>query len=116
TMEQRQHGEQFRMLDSALAARDPIAPNRPRLLVVSLALAAALAAGAMMLAEYLDTSFHSTDDVRAFTTVPVVTSIPLIVSDADRWRRTRRLGFGAAATIATVMVTVTALRYAVTDN
>jgi hypothetical protein len=48
-----------------------------------------------MLAERLDTSFKSADDVRAFTGVPVLTTIPRMVIEKDV--RSRRLRFLAAA-------------------
>ncbi len=90
SMEQRQKGEQFRILDSALPSWTPAAPRRARLLVLSLALSLALGAGSMVVMELLDTSFHSTRDLRAYTTVPVLVSIPRIVTEGDarrhRWR------------------------------
>jgi len=49
-----------------------------------------------MLAEMLDTSFHSTDELRAFSIVPVLVSIPRIVTEADRQRRQRRFRLAAA--------------------
>ena len=79
SMEQRQKGEQFRILDPALPSTVTAAPNRLRLAPDGLgALAWASRAGAAMLAEMLDTSFHSADELRAFTTVPVLVSIPRI--------------------------------------
>ena len=39
-----------------------------------------------MLAETLDTSFHSVDELRGFTSVPVLSSSPRIVTEADRQR------------------------------
>lgn len=90
SMEQRQKGEQFRVLDSALPSSVPTAPKRGRLLLICAALSLALGAGAMVLAEVLDTSFHSTEDLRAYTTVPLLVSIPRILTEADsrreRWR------------------------------
>ena len=90
SMEQRQKGEQFRILDSALPSWTPAAPRRSRLLMLSLVLSFALGAGSMILMELLDTSFHSTRDLRAYTTVPVLVSIPRIVTEGDarrhRWR------------------------------
>jgi len=116
TMEQRQGREQFRILDAALPPKEPAAPNRPRLLLVGLVAATGLAGAAMMLREKLDTSFHTVDDLRALTTAPVLVSIPLIVTGGDRWQRTRRLGFGFAATVAALFMTFEALRYAAQGN
>ncbi|HTK89145.1 MAG TPA: XrtA system polysaccharide chain length determinant [Verrucomicrobiae bacterium] len=95
-MEQRQKGEQFRILDSAVPSDIPAAPNRFRLLVMSLVLSLGLAAGALMLAETLDTSFHSADELREFTLVPVLASVPRIVTELDRHREQRRFRLAAA--------------------
>jgi hypothetical protein len=50
---------------------------------------AVVAAGVTVLAvEQFDTSFHSVDDVRHFTNVPVLVAIPRIgVSPASNWVR-----------------------------
>src|SRR5205823_7811102 len=58
SMEQRQKGEQFRVLDPAVPPKEPVA-RRARLMSIALVLSLGLAAGAVMLAEQLDTSFHS---------------------------------------------------------
>ncbi len=79
-----------RILDPAVAAREPIAPNRLRLLVAGLVASVLFAVMAVLVAERLDTSFHSLDDLRAFTRVPVLASVPKIVSSRDRARRRRR--------------------------
>jgi polysaccharide chain length determinant protein (PEP-CTERM system associated) len=90
SMEQRQKGEQFRIIDSAMPSSTPAAPRRPRLLLAALALSFVLGAGSMVLMEVLDTSFHSSRDLRAYTTVPILVNIPRIVTEADtrrgRWR------------------------------
>jgi polysaccharide chain length determinant protein (PEP-CTERM system associated) len=96
SMEQRQKGEQFRILDPAVPSGVPAAPNRLRLLVVSLVLSLGLAGGVLMLAEMLDTSFHSADELRAFTIVPVLVTVPRIVTDADRQRQRQRFRLAAA--------------------
>jgi protein tyrosine kinase modulator len=80
----------FRILDAAVVPANPAAPNRLLLLGFALAAALGLAAGAAMLAEHLDTSFHAVDDVAAFVSVPVLVSIPRIVTARDlRRQRTR---------------------------
>src|SRR2546428_11601271 len=95
-MEQRQQGEQFRILDAALPARLPAAPNRLRLMLMGLMVSLGMAAAAVMLAEHVDTSFHTIDSLRAITKAPVLVSIPLIVSDADRRRKKWRQCLAAA--------------------
>jgi len=98
-LEQRQKGEQFRILEPAVAGTAPVAPNRPRLLLAGIGLALGLAVGLVILAEQLDSSFHSVDELRAITSFPVLVSIPRIVTEGDvrrtRWR---------AALVATVAV------------
>jgi polysaccharide chain length determinant protein (PEP-CTERM system associated) len=96
SMEQRQKGEQFRILDPAVPSQIPAAPNRLKLLVVSVVLSLGLAGGALMLTEMLDTSFHSADELREFSSIPVLVSVPRIVTEADRQRQQRRFKLAAA--------------------
>ncbi len=106
-MEVRKSGEQFRILDAALAPTTPAAPNRFQLLLLALGFSLALAAGAVLIAERLDSSFHSLDDVRAFTTVPVLATIPPILTAGDRRRRRGRralVGVGAVGVLALVLL------------
>jgi polysaccharide chain length determinant protein (PEP-CTERM system associated) len=71
-------GERFRILEPAVPAEGPSAPNRARLLILGLLLAFAAAGATVLIAEQMDTSFHAVDDIRAFTNVPVLASIPRI--------------------------------------
>jgi polysaccharide chain length determinant protein (PEP-CTERM system associated) len=99
SMEQRQKGEQFRILDSAVASSTPTAPRRSRLLLMSFALSVALGAGAMVLAELVDTSFHSAAELRAYTTVPLLVNIPRIITEADARRGRWRFRFAAVGAV-----------------
>ncbi len=94
-MEQGQRSEQFRVLDPAVVPKEPFAPNRQRLALVALALAIGLGVGAALLAERLDTSFHTVDDLRSFSRVPVIVGIPAISTDGDKISGRRRLGLHA---------------------
>lgn len=92
SMEQGQKGDQFRLLDQAIPATRPAAPNRLRLLLIGLMLSCTLAAGVVALAERRDTSFHAVNELRTFTKVPVLVSIPQIVTTTDASRRLRQAG------------------------
>ncbi len=109
SMEQRQKGEQFRILDPAVPGSEPVAPNRLRLITMALALSAGLTVAAVFLAENVRPAFHSVDAVRAFTTVPVLLSIPEVVTAGDLVRRRRSSRLMAMSTaVSVVLIVVTA--------
>jgi polysaccharide chain length determinant protein (PEP-CTERM system associated) len=116
SMEQRQKGEQIRILEPAIASQQPAAPNRIRLIFMGLLLSLGLAAGTVVLAEQLDTSFHKLDDLRAFSLVPVLVSIPSIITEADtQWRRWR-FGFAAGCAMFGLVLIVTSSYLVATGN
>lgn len=82
-IEQQHTGDEFRILDAAIPARDSAAPNRLRLGVLTLVLALGAAAALVVLVEHLDSSFHGLSDLRTFTSVPVLASIPRITVASD---------------------------------
>jgi len=85
SMERGQKGEQMKIVESAVVPGQPAAPDRPLLYLITIGLSLGLAAGAVMLAEMLDSSYHSVDELR-LTGISIVGSIPRIVTDADRRR------------------------------
>lgn len=87
---ERQRGEQFQVLDSAIVPSAPVAPQRVRLLLMGLILSFAVAGGFVVLVEQIDTSFHTVEELHAFTSVPILATIPRIVTRADVWRRRLR--------------------------
>jgi hypothetical protein len=67
-------------------------------MLMGLIMAFGIAGAAVLLAEQFDTSFHRLDELWAFTNMPVLTSVPRIVTWADTWRRW--LGFGLVGILA----------------
>jgi hypothetical protein len=59
-----------------------------------------------MLAEQLDTSFHGVDDLRSFSKLPVLVTIPEITTRADRTRRRWRLRLAAGAGVIGLLLIV----------
>jgi protein tyrosine kinase modulator len=99
-------GEQFRISESAAPPNEPFAPRRKRLLLMGLLLSLALGVGVAFLAEQFDTSFHSVDELRAFSQKVVLASIPLIVTRSDDRRHRRRRALAAAAVACAVVLTL----------
>jgi polysaccharide chain length determinant protein (PEP-CTERM system associated) len=98
-LEQRQKGERFRIIEPASLPERPAGPNRLRLLLIGLVLAAGASALAVVIAEQVDTSYRSVDEVRSSLPVPVLSAIPTISTERDRARlvRQRRLATAAVA-------------------
>jgi predicted RNase H-like nuclease (RuvC/YqgF family) len=116
SMEQRQKGEQFRVLDPAVPSPGPAAPNRFKLLIMALVGSLGLAVGAVMLVEQVDTSFHTVADLRAFSPVPVLVSIPRIVTHTDLHRRRWHMRFAASAALMGLVVIVSIAYFAANGN
>jgi polysaccharide chain length determinant protein (PEP-CTERM system associated) len=107
-------GENFRILDSAVPPEGPSAPNRLRLVLMGLLLALAAMAGAVVLAEQFDTSFHNVDEVREFTGVPVLATIPQIGAAPRRgWARAT---LGTASAVAAVVLVAALSAYVAHGN
>ena len=97
SMEHRQKSEQFRVIEPAtLPTRSAASPLR--LLPIVVVLSIGLAAAAMAVAEQLDGSFHTIEQVRAHTSLPVLVSIPRIVTDADAAGQRTRFRLATMAT------------------
>ncbi len=116
SVEQHQKGEQFRILDPAIPAREPSAPNRLRLILTGILLSLGLAAASVALAERLDASFHTVGELRAFSTLPVLVSIPRIGTAADLRQRRRRFCLGVAAALGGLLLIVGASYYLADGN
>lgn len=107
-------GENFRILDAAIPPEGPSAPNRLRLFLMGLLLAFAVAAASVVAREQFDTSFHSVDDLRDFTAVPVLATIPQIGGTPRHgWGRT---ALSAASAVAAAALVATLSAYVAHGN
>jgi polysaccharide chain length determinant protein (PEP-CTERM system associated) len=114
SMETDRQGERFRILEAALPPSSPIAPNRNRLMIMGFLLAAIVAAGAALMAEQFDSTFHSVDDLRAFTKVPVLGAVsPIATVTAGR---TARLALATASAVVVIWIIVVLSTHAARGN
>ena len=101
-LENRQIGEQFRVVDSARQPERPISPNRV-LIKVSGALAG-LAMGffAVFLLEVRDSSLKTEADVLQVLGLPVLAMVPAVVTAVDQRSKRRRAFVVATAVLCLV--------------
>jgi polysaccharide chain length determinant protein (PEP-CTERM system associated) len=102
-VERRQMGELLKILDPARLPESPASPNRP--MINLFGMAAGLGVGVFLIAllEYRDATFKTDDEVTTQLACPVLAVVPLMQSDQDRRKATRRrwlMGFGLGSTVA----------------
>jgi len=78
SLEQRQEGEQFRIMDPADLPLRPSFPNRPLFAEGGLGLGLALGIGITLLLEFRDKSLRSQHDVEQFLNLAVLATVPEI--------------------------------------
>jgi hypothetical protein len=93
-LEESESGMKFKVLEPARLPLRPARPNFVKIFIFSLFLGMFVGAGAAFLAEYLDQSFQSAEDVQTSLELPVIGSISTIVTEDDlEARRRHRKGW-----------------------
>ena len=100
------NAQEFQIMDYAVAPDEPSGPPRLQLLLMGFVVSVMFAGAGVVVAEALDSSFHSIDELKAFTGVPVVGGIPRIITLGDLVRGWVRVGASAAGVLALVSVLV----------
>lgn len=85
----RGQSETMEVLESPVIPEEPIAPNRPLIIAVGVALGLAVGIGLASVREIKDSSLKNLKDVRAYTRLTVLGSIPLLENDFVVRRRRR---------------------------
>jgi hypothetical protein len=109
SLESDRQGERFRVLEPALPPEGPTGPNRIRLILMGILLAFAAAVALVLASEQFDPSFHGVDEIREFTSVPVLVSIPPI--GPMPFKRRLWNGLATVSAIATIALIATASAY-----
>ncbi len=103
-LERRQLGEQFRVLEAAFLANEPVSPNRPVIMAIGVLFGIAMGAGIGIVLEAADTSVHSARQLQSSFGLPVLAAIPEIWLEADRLKLRRSRIRTAVATFTVVVV------------
>ena len=76
-------GETFRILDPAKLPLFPVKPDRVKMILLGIFLGIASGIGSVFGLEYFDHSFKDEDSVEASLKLPVLATIPKIITEAD---------------------------------
>jgi polysaccharide biosynthesis transport protein len=104
-LEQGQRVERFQMLDAAVPPSHPAGPNRDWLLMMTIIAAIGAAVAVALIAERLDTTLHSADQLREIADAPTLASIPIIPTAQG----TRQRWFKRAVATAAVAAAITGI-------
>lgn len=88
SLERRQKGSQFRIVDPAYLPENPLKPNFLKIMFVAVALGLGGGVGGVLLINFFDNSFKEVSELEELLSVPVVCSIPLIVTEKEK-RKTK---------------------------
>ena len=75
SMERKQKGEQFRVIDPAIVPKQPVSPDVQKIFLIAAAVGLGLGAGLAYFMEMMDTSYRNPDEVEKELKVPVLLSI-----------------------------------------
>jgi polysaccharide chain length determinant protein (PEP-CTERM system associated) len=104
-LERRQIGEQFKIIDPARVPERPFSPNRLQFYLGGLFGGLAFGVGVVALLEFRDSSLRNESDVVAALALPVLATIPAILTSRDRRvarRRRRWIALASATGVALV--------------
>jgi polysaccharide chain length determinant protein (PEP-CTERM system associated) len=107
TMERREIGEQFRIVDPARLPDRPVSPDRPRIIGLGAAMGLGIGLVLVALIEYRDSTLKTEPDVLVSLALPVLALIPAMVTKVEeraRRRRRRMVALGSAAVMMLVVV------------
>jgi len=104
SLERRSIGEQFRILDPARVPERPFSPNK--MMITFGGAGGGLAVGLLLivLGEYRDSTFKVEQDVTRLCELPVLASVPLMVSASERQAMQRRSTFAHVAAVVVLLV------------
>jgi uncharacterized protein involved in exopolysaccharide biosynthesis len=109
-MEKKQKGEQFQILDPANFPLKPIRPNRQMILVLGVLAGLAGGFGLAFIWDNLNTSFRRSEDLAAYVTLPLLATIPALLTRSSVLEQRRSQGLLVLASLGVLVVGLICVR------
>ena len=103
-MEKKQKGEQFQIIDPANFPVKPFKPNRQRIVLVGLLIGLGAGFGLAFLFETLDRSFKHSEDLTGYIDLPVLATLPAILTRGNLLDERRTQSLVVLASIGTLVI------------
>jgi polysaccharide biosynthesis transport protein len=90
SIEMRQKGSQFKLVDPAYLPEKPMQGNFLKIIMIALVLGVAGGLGSVLALDLMDTSFKNVQELETFLNIPVTCALPLIVLEAEKKQEKRK--------------------------
>lgn len=112
SMEKKQKGEQFKILDFAQEPSIPVSPNTKKIILLTLILGIVWGLGLAYLVEAMDPSYKNPEDLEMDLRLPVLVSMPFFQTDKERKTKKRNEILKAASVAAGFALCAIGITYA----
>jgi succinoglycan biosynthesis transport protein ExoP len=103
-MEKERKGEKFTLIDPAVLPEEPVSPNRPAIIFLSLVLALGAGVGSAAVAESMSSAVRGAKGVAAILHTAPLAVIPYIANTADTRSRSKNKRLVLISTIAGIVI------------
>jgi uncharacterized protein involved in exopolysaccharide biosynthesis len=114
-LEKNQQSEKLEVLEQPAVPQEPIKPNRPKILGLSVLLGFGAGAGLTFLLEMLDTTIRRTTDIHGIVDSQLVVSVPYIITKREQLRSKRRSMLLVVAAILALLAFLVMLYFMMTS-
>ena len=114
-LEKEQKGERFTLIDPARLPEKPFKPNRMAIIIVGVVLGLAAGGGLVALREMSDKTVRKPDELALAADLPLLGTLPEIITRQDRWQRRRKRLIWVASGVTAVVVGIAVFHFFIMD-
>ena len=109
TLEKDQQSEKLEVIEQPTASQEPVRPDRPKIVKISLLLALAAGGGLVFLLEFADKTIRRTSDIFNIVDSRLVVAIPLIVTETELKRQKQQMKLWGSVAAVLLLVAIVAV-------